>query len=100
MRQLKQIHVKMIPPEGHRPQKTTFRAPPGQNYTPESEEQAIEKVVDYLDKTYRYWNFKMVKVGVGRYNFVYDGLRKAEEINHDSVDRDGSEQDRDVSEVQ
>lgn len=81
MRRLKNIHVRMIPPEGHREDSYTFKAPPGRWYTEESEQEAIEKVVDYLDKKYQYWNFKMVKVGHGKYNFVYDGLRERPDAN-------------------
>jgi hypothetical protein len=101
LRPLKRIHVRMIPPEGHAEDSYTFKAPPGKHYTSESEEQAIERVVDYLDKKYQYWNFKIVKVARGRYNFMYDGLREreqAEDSDAESILR--PEQGGDVPEVQ
>lgn len=76
MRPLKQIHIRMIPPEGHQEDAYTFRAPAGRHYTEESEQTAVEKVVEYLDKKYPWWEFKMVRVGRGKYNFIYDGLRE------------------------
>jgi hypothetical protein len=107
MRRLKNIHVRMIPPEGHREDAYTFKAPAGRVYDEASEQQAIDKIIDYLDKKYRYWEFKLVKVGWGRYNFVYAGLREnadgLDDIRKEVRDEssvDGQEQDRDVPEMQ
>ena len=96
MRELKLIKVRIILPEGHATQKVDFHAPPGRHYDDGSEAQAIEKVIDYLDEKYLYWNFRMVRVGRGQYNFVYDGIREDSDA-YKSVHR--QEQDRDASEV-
>jgi hypothetical protein len=68
--------VRIIPAEGHAEDAYAFKAPPGRFYRQEDEEKVIEKVVEHLDARYPYWNFRMVKVGAGKYNFVYDGLRE------------------------
>ena len=75
-RPLKQIKIRIIPAEGHAEDKQTFHAPPGRHYTDESIEHVVEKVIEHLDKKYPWWEFKIVKVGRGKYNFVYDGLRE------------------------
>ena len=89
-RPLKQITIRIIPAEGHAEDKQVFHAPPGRHYTPESEEHAVELVVEHLDRKYPWWNFRMVKVGRGQYNFVYDRLRE-ETKNAEGVH--GSQQD-------
>jgi len=90
-RPLKQIKIRIIPAEGHAEDKQTFHAPPGRHYTDESIEHVVEKVIEHLDKKYPWWEFRMVKVGRGQYNFVYDGLREEaiEKMKGKSDDTDG-----------
>jgi len=92
---IKHIAVRVIPAEGHRGDKYTFRAPPGRVYMEDSREKVIEHVIDYLDKKYPYWDFRIVEVGATQVNFVYAGLREgATEIagEHEGRDREQAEQ--------
>jgi hypothetical protein len=78
MRKLKRITVRMIPKPGSgtKMDQTVFKAPAGRSYTEETVEMALDRVVDYLDERFPLWEFRMVKVGAGRFNFVYDGERR------------------------
>jgi hypothetical protein len=73
---LRRVHIRIIPAEGHREDSYTYKAPPGRFYQLEDEGKVCERVIEFLDEKYPWWNFRMVKVGLGRYNFVYDGLRE------------------------
>lgn len=77
--------MRIIPPKDiglAKEERVNFDAPPGKKWTEESEEQAVEKVVEYLDKKYPRWEFRMVRVGVGKYNFVFAGTREAEDVSN------------------
>lgn len=73
---LRRVHIRIIPPEGHREDSYTYKAPPHKFYRLEDEDKVCERVIEHLDKRYPWWEFKMVKVGAGKYNFVYVGLRE------------------------
>lgn len=71
----KRIHVKFFPPDGTFHEKV-FVAPPKKVYTEESLDDVIEKTINWLDEKFPKWNWRMVKVGTMRVNFIYDGLRE------------------------
>lgn len=71
---IKEYIVRVIPPEGHREERVKFHSPPGRHYQDESK--LVEKVIEYLDKKYPWWDFTMVPVGRRQFNFVYAGLRE------------------------
>jgi hypothetical protein len=77
----KLIVVKFFPPEeaGCRIKPAIFRAPQGKVWTDSSLEEAEEKVIEWLDVKFPYWNFKSVRVGPLAINFVFDGLRRENE---------------------
>jgi hypothetical protein len=74
----KRIVIKIFPPDG-KARETVFVAPPGKVYTDASLDEAVDRAVEYLDKTFPKWNFRMAKVGSMAVNFVYHGLRSEEE---------------------
>lgn len=71
----KRIVVKFFGPDGNSVKKT-FIAPPKKLFTDASLEEVEEKAIEWLDKSYPQWNFRMVKVGPMQVNFVYDGVRE------------------------
>lgn len=76
---VKQVAVRVILPEGHPEQRRVFRpAEPRCGYNPSQVEELVGEVIDWLDKTYPYWEFRMVRVGAkgDAINFVYAGLRE------------------------
>ena len=80
-RPLKTFVVRIVPKVGEgAEEKRTFHAPSGRHWTEENVEETFEKVVDYLDRKYPAWEFRMVNVGNGQVNFVYDGDRSNEGI--------------------
>jgi len=74
MKDLKHITVRMIPRPGYAEDSYTFHAPPGRHYS--DPQDVLDHVVEYLDKKYPLWEFKIVQVGAGKFNFVYVGLRE------------------------
>lgn len=76
---VKQVAVRVILPEGHPEQHRTFRpAEPRCGYNPSQVEEIAAEVIDWLDKTYPYWEFRQVWLAAG-VNFIYAGLRERRE---------------------
>lgn len=76
---VKQVTVMVIPPEGHAEQTRVFRSgTPKTGYNPSQIDDLIGLVTDWLDKTYPYWEFRMVEIGRHRevIKFIYAGLRE------------------------
>ena len=74
----KRVTMRVIPPEGHPDIEGVIvaKAQPGRCYTAEAVEDIIDKMIERLDQRFPYWNFKMIRLGPDRVNFVYDGLRE------------------------
>jgi hypothetical protein len=79
MKDLKHITVRMIPPPGYAEDSYTFHAPPGRHYS--DPQDVLDHVVEYLDKKYPLWDFKVVQVARDKFNFVYAGLREEADGN-------------------
>lgn len=79
-RLVRHVVVRVVLPEGHPEQRRTFTPPgPRSGYNPDQVDQIATLVVDWLDKTYPYWEFRYVKVGEDAFNFIYAGLRERSE---------------------
>src|SRR5271155_4906090 len=96
MKRLKRITVRIIPPSDQgmaKPEKVNFDAPRGQHWNQQSIETCLDRVIDYLDKKYPRWEFRMIALDIGRYNFVFAGKRggdDAESVHGQEQDRDGT----------
>lgn len=73
---LRRIVARVIMPDGQVDPGHTWKAGPHSYFKEIHEERAVEEFVSYLDQNYPAFDFRMVKVGPGRYNFIYAGSRK------------------------
>jgi hypothetical protein len=72
---VRKIVLKVFLPDGGDPLVKRFHAPPRHHYSAENIQQAIDECIEKLDAAYPRWNFRMVRVGAGAVNFIYDGER-------------------------
>jgi hypothetical protein len=56
-------------------QKHDFRAPVERGYSEKQIDETRERVVEYLDKRFPYFNFREVQVGPNKFNYIATGLR-------------------------
>lgn len=69
---LRRIEMRVILPSHWRPNPGhTFHASPGCSFKENHIESAVEDFINYLDKSYPGVDFRMVKVGPGKFNFIY-----------------------------
>ena len=94
-RPLKSFVVKVVPKAGQGVEESIpFHAPKGRYWTEQSVEEALDKVIDYLDRKYPAWEFRLVALkGGGQFNFVYDGDRGGEGIAAALQKREGKVDD-------
>lgn len=71
----KAIRFKLVMPQGFASQSWSLRAREGKCLSAEGIELERDRVVEWLDRTYPRWEFRMVRVGTAAFNFIYDGLR-------------------------
>ena len=69
----RQVAFKLV--IGEFEQTKCYRAKPSYAYTLKDIEQMIETFVDQLDKNYPQLEFRMVRVGPNRYNFIAEEVR-------------------------
>lgn len=62
-----------------------FVAAPGTAYSEENMEALVETCIEFLDKTFPNWNFRMVRIKANEYKFIYDGLRAGFFVNDSEV---------------
>jgi hypothetical protein len=76
----KRIHVKVI--MGKKTLNHEFRAPAQRGYTERDIEDTVEKMVEHLDKTFPYIEFRLVRLDQpNRMNFIATGNRVSAEQN-------------------
>jgi hypothetical protein len=92
---MKSFVVKVVPKQGEGQEESIpFHAPEGRCWTEQSVEEALDKVIDYLDRKYPAWEFRLVALKGGRqFNFVYDGDRSSEGIAAALGKREGGQDD-------
>lgn len=73
---LRQVTVKVILPEGKLGDYQKFHAPAGCAYSEANIENVVEHVINHLDKKYPLWDFRMIRIGQGKFVFAYAGLRE------------------------
>lgn len=73
----KRVYLRVIPPEGHPDIEGVIvaKAAQGRCYTEQQVEEIVERMIERLDQRFPRWEFRMVRVGFDRVNFVYAGLR-------------------------
>lgn len=73
---LRRIEMRVILPRDYKPNPGhIFKANPRCEFKESHIEEAVENFVDYLDRVYPGLDFRMVKVGPGRFNFICTGDR-------------------------
>ena len=69
---LRRIEMRVIlPSHWRRNRGHTFHAGPGREFKDSHIESCIEDFTNYLDRVYPGVDFRMVKVGPGKFNFIY-----------------------------
>jgi hypothetical protein len=92
MKNVKRVKVKIFQPasvsptgevlEWEKPRVRIYQTLPGKRMDDGAFEDICEKVADEIDKEFPSYDFRLVKVGRGEFNFVYHGLRGSSAGQH------------------
>jgi hypothetical protein len=84
---LRRIVMRVILPKGYPPNPGhTYKAKPHEMFNAAKEEEAVDDFAEYLDRGYPCLDFRYVRVGPGRYNFICTGPRTKENREENTLD--------------
>lgn len=77
MDRIKQLTIKVFPPNGSKPGVKTHRAPKGKVFIEEGITDILTQYAEHIEKTWPDVSFRMIQIGKHAYNFLPDNTLQA-----------------------